>query len=70
MTNLSGKRFLLLGRSIWKKAIKDFAEKHNIALIATGNDTSAGIFEIAHEAYNVDSIDRKCMCKLLLYRYI
>ena len=54
MKDLSGKRLLLLGGSIWKDAIKQFAEEHRLTLIATGNDMSAGIFEISQEKYNVN----------------
>lgn len=65
MINLANKRLLLLGGSLWKDAIKDFADEHNIILIATGNDASAGIFEIAHEHYNVDSTDAEAMKQLI-----
>lgn len=44
--NLANKRLLLLGGSLWKKAIQDFAQEQGIILIATGNNHNAGIFEI------------------------
>lgn len=62
---LNGKRLLILGGSLWKKAIKDFADENGIVLIATGNDQSAGIFEIADETYSVDSTDASAMKKLI-----
>lgn len=62
---LSGKRLLILGGSLWKKAIKDFAVENNITLVATGNDQSAGIFEIADEKYSVNSTDSESMRKLI-----
>ncbi|MCR5808699.1 MAG: hypothetical protein K6G56_03965 [Clostridiales bacterium] len=62
---LSGKRLLILGGSLWKKAIKDFAAENNITLIATGNDQSAGIFEIADEKFSVNSTDPEAMKKLI-----
>ena len=62
---LSGKRLLILGGSLWKKAIKDFADENNITLIATGNDQTAGIFEIADEKYGVNSTDQAAMKKLI-----
>ncbi len=65
MKDLSGKRLLLLGGSIWKDAIKQFAEEHRLTLIATGNDMSAGIFEISQEKYNVNSTDIDGMKKLI-----
>lgn len=70
MTNLTNKRLLLLGGSLWKEAIKDFAEKHNITLIATGNDTTAGVFEIAHECYSIDSTDADAMKKFIVEKQI
>lgn len=65
MKNLKGKRLLLLGGSMWKQAIKDFADAHGIVLITTGNNRNAGIFEIADEKYDVDSTDSEAM-KLLI----
>lgn len=65
MKELEGKRLLILGGSLWKKTIKQFAEDNNIVLVATGNDQSAGIFEIATEKYNVNSIDAVEMKKLI-----
>lgn len=62
---LSGKRLLILGGSLWKEAIKAFADKNNITLVATGNDQSAGIFEIADEAYNINSTDSEAMKRLI-----
>lgn len=62
---LSGKRLLILGGSLWKEAIKSFADENNITLIATGNDLSAGIFEIADESYSVNSTDADAMKKLI-----
>lgn len=58
---LEGKRLLILGGSMWKDAIKQYAKKEGIILIATGNDFSAGIFEIADECYRVDSTDIEAM---------
>lgn len=65
MKELEGKRLLILGGSLWKKTIKQFAEENNIVLVATGNDQSAGIFEIATEKYNVNSTDAAEMKKLI-----
>jgi carbamoylphosphate synthase large subunit len=70
MNNLKGKRLLLLGGSICKDAIKRFAEEHGVVLIATGNDSSAGIFEIAQESYNVDSTDIDSMKQLIKEKQI
>lgn len=56
---------MLLGGSMWKDAIKAFANEHQITLIATGNDTSAGIFQIAEECYNINSTDADAMKKLI-----
>lgn len=65
MENLEGKRLLLLGGSLWKDVIKDFAKKNGIILIATGNDQNAGIFDIADECYDVDSTDGTKMKELI-----
>lgn len=65
MRNLKGKRLLILGGSLWKDAIKQFAVEHGIVLIATGNDQSAGIFEIADEKYGVNSTDAEAMKMLI-----
>lgn len=50
---------------MWKTAIKEFADAHGIVLIATGNDTSAGIFDIAEEHYSVNSADHEAMKRLI-----
>ncbi len=70
MQNLQGKRLLLLGGSMWKEAIQAFAEEHEITLIATGNDQSAGIFEIAQEKYTVNSTDHEAMKRLITEKKI
>ena len=65
MDKLRGKRLLLLGGGTWKEAIKRFADDHGITLIATGNDKTGGIFEIAEECYDVNSIDSFAMRELI-----
>lgn len=70
MKKLEGKRLLLLGGSLWKESIKDFADKNEIVLIATGNNKDADIFEIADECYNVDSTDSKKMKELIISKNI
>lgn len=65
MKDLSGKRLLLLGGSIWKDAIKQFADENEVVLVATGNDTTAGIFEISQEGYRVNSTDIEGMKRLI-----
>lgn len=60
MENLNGKRLLVLGGSIWRQAIKDFADKHGIYLISAGL-YPAGTDEIAQEFYRIDTTDRKLM---------
>ena len=67
---LQGKRLLLLGGSSWADAIKAFADAHGIVLVATGNDSSAGIFNIASEGYNVDSTDHEAMKRLIREKHI
>lgn len=65
MENIRGKRLLLLGGSSWKQSLKNFAKTYGVTLIATGNDSSAGIFEIADECYNIDSTNAEKMKKLI-----
>lgn len=65
MEELKDKRLLLLGGSMWKKQIKEFADDNGIVLIATGNSDKAGIFEIANETYNIDSTDAEAMKTLI-----
>ena len=70
MEELKGKRLLVLGGSLWKEAIRDFADTYGVTIIATGNDTSAGIFKIADEGYNVNSTDHEGMKKLIMEKNI
>lgn len=60
MENLVGKRLLILGGSMWKDAIKTFAQEQGIILIAAGL-YHAGIFDIANESYIIDTIDADVM---------
>jgi formate-dependent phosphoribosylglycinamide formyltransferase (GAR transformylase) len=52
--NLKGKRLLVLGGSIWRNAIKDFADRNGIVLISAGL-YPAGTDEIAKEVYRIDT---------------
>lgn len=70
MLQLKGKRLLLLGGSLWKDAIRGFADRAGIVLVATGNNRSAGIFEIADEWYDVDSTNDEAMKELILSKKI
>lgn len=65
MKELKGKRLLLLGGSLWKDAIRQFAETYGVVLLATGNNKSAGIFELARESFDVDSTNSKEMKRLI-----
>lgn len=65
MKDLKGKRLLLLGGGMWKDAINSFAKNNGIVLVATGNDRSGGTFEIADEAYDVNSTNAEEMKKLI-----
>ena len=55
---------------MWKDAIKAFADEHQITLVATGNDTSAGIFQIANECYDINSTDSEAMKRLIAEKNI
>lgn len=60
MQNLENKRLLVLGGSIWKDAIKQFADANKIILISAGL-YPAGTDEIADEVYRIDTIDENVM---------
>lgn len=60
MLNLENKRLLVLGGSIWKNAIKQFAEANKITIISAGL-YPAGTDDIADEVYRIDTIDEKVM---------
>lgn len=54
------KRILLLGSSIWKDIIVEYAEKNNIELIFAGN-TPSELDNVVKEYYRIDSTDRNVM---------
>jgi glutathione synthase/RimK-type ligase-like ATP-grasp enzyme len=54
------KRILLLGSSIWKDIIVEYAEKNNIELIFAGN-TPSELDNIVKEYYRIDSTNREAM---------
>ena len=59
-TELRGKRLLILGGSIWRQAIKEFAKQNGIVLISAGL-YPAGTDEIADEVYRIDTTDGELM---------
>ena len=59
-TSLKGKRLLVLGGSMWKQAIKAFADQNGIILVSAGL-FPAGIDTIAEEVYRIDTTDRELM---------
>lgn len=54
------KRILLLGSSIWKDIIAEYAEKNNIELLFAGN-TPSDLDNIVKEYYRIDSTDQEAM---------
>lgn len=68
--DLKGKRLLVLGGSLWKETIRQVADAYGITLVATGTDTTAGIFEIADEGYSINSTDAEAMKKLIVEKKI
>lgn len=60
MKNIKGKRLLVLGGSIWKEAIRNFAKENGLTIISAGL-YPAGIDEIADEVYRIDTIDSSVM---------
>lgn len=57
---LSGKRLLVLGGSMWKDAIHDYASQNNIVIISAGL-YPAGIDDVAQEVYRIDTTDSERM---------
>lgn len=66
-SKLNGKRLLILGGSMWKKAIRNFACEHNIFIISAGL-YPAGIDEIAEEVYRINTTDGNLM-KPFIYEH-
>lgn len=60
MQDLNNKRLLVLGGSIWKDAIKQFADANKITIISAGL-YPAGTDDIADEVYRIDTIDENVM---------
>ena len=58
--NLIGKRLLVLGGSIWKEAIKEYAVQNGIVLVSAGL-YPAGTDDIAKEIYRIDTTDADLM---------
>ncbi len=58
--NLIGKRLLVLGGSIWKEAIKEYAVQNGIVLVSAGL-YPAGTDDIAQEVYRIDTTDPELM---------
>lgn len=69
MKVLTGKRLLVLGGSIWKDAIKLFAEKHGIVLISAGL-YPAGTDTIADEVYRIDTTKGELMKPFIIDKKI
>jgi len=67
--NLKGKRLLVLGGSIWKEAIKDYAERNGIVLISAGL-YPAGTDDIAQEVYRIDTTDAELMKSFIKEHHI
>ena len=58
------KRLLLLGSSIWKDIIYDYAKENNVHLIFAGNSQSS-LEDIVDETYRIDSTDSSVMIPLI-----
>lgn len=64
MKDIKGKRLLLLGSSVWRDIIRQFAEDYGVELIFAGNSKCA-LDEIVSESYCVNSIDHIAMKKFI-----
>ncbi len=60
MKELRGKRLLLLGSSLWKDMIKEFAEENGVDLLFAGLYPSP-LDDIVKEYYRIDTTDAKVM---------
>ena len=69
MKEIRGKRLLLLGSSVWKDLIKQFADEYGVYLISAGL-YPAPIDTIAQEVYHIDTIDRNVMIPFVRNHHI
>ena len=60
MSNLRGKRLLLLGSNLWKDNIKKYADDNGVYLIFAGQNPGP-LDSIADEFYRIDSTDASMM---------
>ena len=67
--NLRKKRLLVLGGSIWRDAIKQYAKENGIYIISAGL-YPAGIDEIADETYRIDTTDAALMIPFIRDHHI
>ena len=69
MQNIKGKRLLILGSSVWKDLIKQFADEYGVYLISAGL-YPAPIDTIAQEVYHIDTIDPDVMIPFVKEHHI
>lgn len=64
------KRLLVLGGNDIVAEIKHFADKENVDVIVTGNNQRAKLYQIASEAFDIDTKDTESMLRLIKTRDI
>lgn len=64
LTELEGKRLLVLGGSAWVSIIKAFAEENGIYLVGVGNDPHSPLASL-DEYYEIDSTDNEAMKRFI-----
>lgn len=65
MTDLSGKRLLVLGGTNNAPDIRSFANKYGVKIISAGLVFSDEIKAVADEIYTLDILNREDLCKLI-----
>ena len=70
MAKLKGKRLLVLGGNSWAHAIREYTWNNGIVMIVAGNNPNTKLFELADEAYDINTTDSERMKKLIIDKNI
>lgn len=65
LSELKGKRLLVLGGSAWIGIIKAFADENHISLITVGNDPASPLARVG-EYHNIDSTNHDAMKRFII----
>lgn len=70
MSNLKGKRLLVLGGANNAPDIRSFADERQVTIVFAGMSFSPEILEIADETYNIDILNRDLLADLIVSKRI